>query len=164
VLQKCSMPGMPKSRIDELIAVSDAHTDGLLVGRACFEAALAEGRTLADLTADIVTMLDSAPPEVMQQLRRDSDIDVASLPRAVRTALGRRQRAATLMDAVREAASVLYPDGVPSAAVLPNGQLCSEVRAYLIEHEMVRLSASGEAIIHDDTILIALGRKKPRRR
>jgi hypothetical protein len=166
-MKKPAQPAPLDTDIGRMIEAAGAHMSGMIAGRAWIEAAMEQGRPLADVMADIAAMLAEADPDVRAHVRGDADMVaiLPELPPEIRAAIRVRDRESPLADAVRKAASVLYdyPDGLPDKAALPNGQLCAEIRAYLAAHRMVPLNAAGDAIISDDTILIAVGRKKPPR-
>jgi len=105
----------------------------------------------ADMAADIAALLDAAP-----SFR-------AELGKA---ATGKtRYRARSKEDAARRAAEMRFPDGIPRPAVLPRKDLCAIICDYAIEHGLIAAKAGGaRKPISDDTIKIALGLKKRRRR
>lgn len=136
---------------------------GLIAGREWVEAAMAHGRPLADVVGGYRCHAGRGRPgcQGASARRRGHGRHPARVAAEIRAALGKRNRKSHLTDAVRHAASVRYPDGIPDA--LASGDLCGEIRAYLGKHGTVRLNKAGKPIITDGTILEALGRRAPRK-
>jgi len=89
--------------------------------------------------------------KIMQEVWAGSGI-LAEFENDSRSAPKPRRRVQPLREAAKQVIAILYPNGVPTRAILPNKRLCAEVREYLLKLEQI-------TIIHDDTILRGAGRK-----